>query len=99
MTGPNGAGPVTLTDAELTLRFTFQKLRDGQAERFDAIWAGALSFARLLVIECPASEELHDAIKALDLVVYQANAAVARRLPVADVPDLRLEPLTKEPAA
>jgi hypothetical protein len=64
---------------ELALRFTFIKLRPGQAPRFDAIWEGALAYAHRLVELCPPSAELSDAIKALEIVVYQANAAVARR--------------------
>jgi len=64
------------------LRFTFQRLKPDQQWRYDAIWSGALTYARALTVLCPPSRELDDAIGRLEHVTYAANAAVARRLPV-----------------
>jgi hypothetical protein len=68
-----------VTDAELELRHTYHAVKDGQAEKYEAIRAKALEFAKLVRDLCPHSRELSTALTKLDEVVFHANASIARR--------------------
>ena len=72
-----------ITDAELALRFTYHRPNDGQADRYEHIRAAALELARDIVAMTPLSREQGNSLSALDEVVFWANAAIARREPVA----------------
>lgn len=64
---------------ELVNRFRYHPPKEGQAERFQRIRDAALDLALLIDKECPDSREKSDSLTNLDYVVYQANAAIARR--------------------
>ncbi|MEV7867493.1 hypothetical protein AB0P17_15630 [Streptomyces sp. NPDC088124] len=63
---------------DLTNRFTYHPPVGDQAEQYEQIRAGALTFAQLLAELCPSSPELTRAINAVDEAVMLGNAAIAR---------------------
>lgn len=64
--------------ATIEQRFTYHPPKGDQPERYGQVRAAALEFANLLVKLCPQSRELDNALDGLDVVVMQANAAIAR---------------------
>lgn len=59
-------------------RFTFHPVKNGQAEKYEAIRGAAKEYALLLNQLCPESREKSLAITHLEDVVYCANASIAR---------------------
>lgn len=58
--------------------FTYHAPKGDQAERYALIRDSAKKLARVLVENCPQSAELSVAVRHLDTVVFNANAAIAR---------------------
>lgn len=67
-----------VTDAELENRHTYHPVKEGQAEKYEAIRAKALEFSKLIRDICPHSRELSTALTRIDEVVFHANASIAR---------------------
>lgn len=67
-----------MTDAELENRYSYHALFGDQAERYGRIRAKVLETARLIRDHCPDSPERVTALTALDSVMFNANAAIAR---------------------
>lgn len=65
--------------AELASRFTYHPPKEGQPEKYERIREEAHELAKTLVELCPSSRELSRALTAMDDVVFNANAAIARR--------------------
>lgn len=68
-----------MTDEELVHRFTYHSPKEGQPERYIEIRAKALELALLINKLTPESREQSIAFTELDIVVWAANAAIARR--------------------
>ncbi len=64
---------------ELVRRFRHHVPKDGQVDRFQRVRQACLELAVLIDEECPDSREKSDSLTNLDYVMYQANAAIARR--------------------
>ena len=69
---------MTITDEELTNRFTYHPPKPEDPEVYGTIRQTALDFANRLVTVTPASREQSLAITALEEAVMWANAARAR---------------------
>lgn len=65
-------------DDELRNRYTYHIPSTAQVNRFEQIRFAALEFARLVNRLCPDSDEKSRAFDALDDVVFNANASIAR---------------------
>ena len=63
---------------ELENRFTYHPPKGDQAVRYEKIRSGALGFALFLNSMCPESAAKGNAMRALDEVVFWANASIAR---------------------
>lgn len=70
---------MTITDEELAIRFTYHAPRLDQVTRFKRIRDEAHKLAKVIMATTPESREQSLAITALEDVVYNANAAIARR--------------------
>lgn len=57
--------------------FTFHPVKQGQAERYQAIREKAKELAYLIAESTPASPEQTLAIRSLSMAVMQANSAIA----------------------
>lgn len=68
-----------ITQAELEIRFTYHKPKEGQPEKYSVIRNTAKSLAQTIVSESPESREQSLALTALEEAVMWANAAIARR--------------------
>ncbi len=64
---------------ELITRFRNHPVSTDQAIRVGEIRQACLELANLIDQHCPDSREKADALTNLDYVMYQANAAIARR--------------------
>lgn len=64
---------------ELVTRFRNHPVNDDQANRMNTIRQNCLELATVIDELCPHSRERSDALTNLDYVMYQANAAIARR--------------------
>lgn len=58
--------------------FTFHPVKEGQAERYQAIRDACLDLARMVCHLSPASREQSLALTAIEQVSFYANAAIAR---------------------
>jgi len=67
-----------VTDEELENRHTYHPVKYGQPEKYEAIRAKALDFAKFIRDTCPPSRERSLSLTHLDDVVYTANASIAR---------------------
>lgn len=63
---------------QLERDYSYHAPNTSQQIRYLEIRACAKVFARSLIIRCPESKELSEALAALDTVVMKANAAIAR---------------------
>lgn len=68
-----------ISDAELNNRFSHHAPKAGQPEKYHGVRTGCRQLAGLLVALCPDSRELATALTHLDAVMFNANAAIARR--------------------
>lgn len=64
---------------ELKNRYSYHAPKNDQADRYEQVRAGCLALARKIVKLSPASLELEEALKAIDMAMFYANAAIARR--------------------
>lgn len=64
---------------ELVTRFRYHRPTEEQAAQMQGIREACLDLATLIDGACPDSREKSDALTNLDYVMYQANAAIARR--------------------
>jgi hypothetical protein len=64
---------------ELVRRFRHHPPKDGQRDRFEKVRQACLDLAVLVDTECPDSREKTLALTHLDDVMFNANAAIARR--------------------
>lgn len=64
---------------ELQRRFGYHTPDSMAVSAMEQIRAGCLQLAELIDELCPASREKSDSLTNLDYVMYQANAALARR--------------------
>lgn len=64
---------------EIERRFTYHAPTPGQPEKYQVLRDKAKELAYLIVESCPDSREQSLALTHLDMVVMQANAAIARR--------------------
>lgn len=67
------------TEEELKNRFTYHAPTEGQPKKYEIIRNIAYEYADELCSLCPDSRELDEALTHLDAVVFNANAAIARR--------------------
>jgi hypothetical protein len=67
-----------MDDKVLVNRHTYHAPVANQITRFQAIRDAALDMSRLINSSCPDSHEKDRALDAVDLVVFNANAAIAR---------------------
>jgi hypothetical protein len=67
------------SEEELENRFTYHVPKENQPLRYERIRGLAYSFAAELNHMCPDSREKDEALTHLDAVVFNANAAIARR--------------------
>lgn len=67
------------TREELVNRFTYHAPKDDQPDRYQRLRAAALEFALLINDLTPESREQSIAFTELDMVVFFANSAIARR--------------------
>jgi hypothetical protein len=63
---------------ELKKRYTYHPPKGDQLDRYRRIREGCLALAALIVGNTPASREQSVALTALDSVIFNANAAIAR---------------------
>lgn len=66
------------TREEIRNRYGYHKPVGDQASRMAAVRQHCEALAVELVALCPSSRELSSALSSLDLVMFQANAAIAR---------------------
>lgn len=73
-----------IDEKELENRFTYHAPRHGQAEKYEAIRYHAKVLAAFIVSLCPDPDcrELDHSLTSIDMAVFWANAAIARRTPV-----------------
>lgn len=64
--------------ADLANRYDYHRPKNGQAERYEEIRLRCKEMAEFLVCACPPGRELSRALTALDDVMFNANAAIAR---------------------
>lgn len=64
--------------ARIENNFTYHPPKDDQPQRYEMIREGAKALAHLINGCCPSSREQSLAFTALEEVVFQANAAIAR---------------------
>lgn len=67
------------TREELVNRFTYHAPKDDQPDRYQRLRAAALEFALLINDLTPEGREQSIAFTELDMVVFFANSAIARR--------------------
>lgn len=85
MSGGQGSGAIRSYDVEqlearvraVRCRFTYQVLRDDQADLYTKIGGPLRDLAELLVRTCPAGRELDAALERLVEARMHANAAIA----------------------
>lgn len=58
--------------------FTYHSPKDDQAERYQLLRKSAKELAHLIAVLTPSSDEQSRALDALENVVFNANAAIAR---------------------
>lgn len=63
---------------ELANRYSYHAPKGDQPERYTRIRAKCLELARVIAEDTPASREQSTAFTALDTVMFNANAAIAR---------------------
>jgi hypothetical protein len=62
---------------ELELLFTYHSPTGDQPERYKAIRAAALGFARVIEVNCPPGPDRTDAVRKIREANMTANAAIA----------------------
>lgn len=67
------------TNKELENRYTHHAPVQDQTERYQIIRSECLRLAKRIVKLTPASPEQDRALDALDIVMFNSNAAIARR--------------------
>lgn len=68
---------VLISESDLENWFTFHKVQEGQAEKYEAIRAAAKEFAKVVVRHTPASADQTTAIRKIREAVYTANGSIA----------------------
>jgi hypothetical protein len=66
-----------LIGAQLDNWFSYHKPEPGQQEKYEAIRAAGLAFAKVIVDNAPPSADRSDAIRKVREAVFTANAAIA----------------------
>lgn len=70
---------MAIGNTELVTRFRYHQPRNGQTDKYEKIREACLDLAMLIDDLCPDSREKSDSLTNLDYVMYQVNAAIARR--------------------
>lgn len=68
----------TDVDEALSNRYSYHAPKGDQVERYARIRAACLALARQIALDTPVSREQSTAFTALDTVMFNANAAIAR---------------------
>lgn len=77
MLGGIASRPLTMSE-RLTNRYAYHAPHGNQAERYNTVRTQILATANLIAALCPGSPEREKAFDALDMAMFNANAAIAR---------------------
>jgi len=68
---------ISVEEKELENLFTYHAPKGDQAKRYEALRAGGLAIARIIVTHCPDSRERSLAVTKMREAIMWANAAIA----------------------